>query len=102
VVHPGHGVVGEHPVRSPRQLQVVGDVGGGLGELHALEVVAQNDALAQAREPGWGSRAPARTPQSYRTLVRVKPASWTGMRVTATFGSSHFASSAASVSEIAP
>jgi hypothetical protein len=39
---------------------------------------------------------------SYRMLVRVKPPSWTGMRVTATFGSSHFAISAASVSDITP
>ena len=75
VVHQGHGVVGEHPVRSPRQLQVVGDAGGGLGELHAVEVVAQNDALVQARE-----RAESEQKQSYERGAIPSASALTGYR----------------------
>jgi hypothetical protein len=41
------GVVGEQRVGAAGELQVVLDVAGGLGQVHAVQVVAQPDALVQ-------------------------------------------------------
>src|SRR6266545_4292684 len=46
-VQPGDGVVGEQRVGAARQVQVVGQVGGGLGQVHRGQGVAGGDALVE-------------------------------------------------------
>ena len=46
----GEGVVGEQGVGAAGEGEMVGDVAGGLGQVHAGQGVAQGDALVEGGE----------------------------------------------------
>lgn len=88
VVDGRQGVVGEQGVRAPGEREVVLDVGGGLDEIHPVDVVAQGDPPSAAKAPslilrrsvGWPSSTSASgEAESISKLVRILScSSWSG------------------------